>query len=46
MIAGQKFFGWSDFQNFISSSDKCSGLMEFDKDQASIAVKKCAQEVK
>ena len=42
MIAGQKFSGWSDFQDFISSSDKCAGLMEFAKDQASIAVEKCA----
>jgi C_GCAxxG_C_C family probable redox protein len=41
-IAGQKFSDWSDFQDFISSSDKCSGLIEFAKDQASIAVEKCA----
>ena len=37
-ITGQKFSGWSDFQDFISSSDKCSGLIEFAKDQASVAV--------
>ena len=41
-ITGQKFSDWSDFQDFISSSDKCSGLIEFAKDQASIAVDKCA----
>lgn len=42
MITGQKFSDWSDFQNYISSSDKCSGLMEFAKDQASTAVEKYA----
>jgi hypothetical protein len=41
-ITGQKFSDWSDFQDFISSSDKCSGLIEFAKNQASIAVEKCA----
>jgi C_GCAxxG_C_C family probable redox protein len=41
-ITGQRFSDWSDFQDFISSSDKCSGLIEFAKDQASIAVEKCA----
>ena len=41
-ITGQKFSDWSDFQDFISSSDKCSGLMGFAKDQASIAVEKWA----
>ena len=41
-IIGQKFSDWADFQNFISSSDKCSGLMKFAIGQASIAVKKCA----
>jgi len=41
-INGQKFSDWSDFQDFISSSAKCSGLIEFARDQASIAVKKCA----
>ena len=46
MITGKKFSGWSDFQNYISSSDKCSGLMEFAKDHASIAVKKYEQELK
>jgi hypothetical protein len=39
-ISGQKFSDWSDFQGFISSSDKCLGLIEFAKDQASIAVEK------
>ena len=41
-ITGKKFSSWSDFQNYISSSEKCSALMEFAKDQASIAVEKCA----
>ena len=41
-ITGQKFSDWSDFQDFISSSDKCSGLIEFAKDQATIAIEKCA----
>ena len=40
-ITGQRFLDWSDFQNFILSSDKCSRLMEFAKDQASIAIEKC-----
>ena len=40
-ITGQKFSGWSDFQDFISSSAKCSGLMEFVKDEASRAIGKC-----
>ena len=45
-ITGQKFSDWSDFQDFISSSDKCSGLIEFSKDQATIAVEKCVLELK
>jgi hypothetical protein len=45
-ITGKKFSGWSDFQDFISSSDKCSGLIEFAKDQASVAVEKCSLELK
>jgi hypothetical protein len=45
-ITGQKFSDWSDFQNYISSSDKCSALMDFAKDQASMAVEKCARELK
>jgi hypothetical protein len=45
-ITGQKFSGWSDFQDFVSSSDKCSGLVEFAKDQASMTVEKCARELK
>jgi hypothetical protein len=32
-ITGQKFSEWSDFQDFISSSDKCAGLIEYAKDQ-------------
>ena len=42
MITGQKFSDWSDFQGYISSSDKCFGLIEFAKDQASIAIEKYA----
>jgi C_GCAxxG_C_C family probable redox protein len=38
-ITGQKFSDWSDFQDFISSSAKCYGLIEFAKDQATIAIK-------
>ena len=45
-ITGQRFSDWSDFQDFISSSDKCSGLIEFAKDQASVAVEKYALELK
>ncbi|MEJ2285894.1 MAG: C-GCAxxG-C-C family (seleno)protein, partial [Desulfobacterales bacterium] len=41
-IVGRKFSDWSDFQDFVSSSDKCSGLIEFAKDQASIAIDKYA----
>ena len=41
-ITGQKFSGWSDFQNYISSSEKCSALMELAKDQASISIEKWA----
>jgi hypothetical protein len=41
-IAGQNFSDWSDFQGYISSSDKCFGLIEFAKDQASIAIEKYA----
>ena len=41
-ITGQKFSDWSDFQDFISSSDKCSGLIEFAKDQASTVIERCA----
>ena len=39
-ITGQKFSDWFDFQKFITSSDKCFGLIEFAKDQASVAIKK------
>ena len=45
-ITGQRFLDWSDFQGFILSSDKCSRLMEFAKDQASIAVEKYAEKPK
>jgi hypothetical protein len=41
-ITGRKFSGWSDFQDFITSSDKCTGLMVFAKDQASVALEKYA----
>ena len=41
-ITEKKFSDWSDFQNFISSSAKCSGLIEFAKDQASVAIEKYA----
>jgi hypothetical protein len=39
-ITRQKFSDWFDFQDFISSSGKCPGLIEFATDQASIAVDK------
>jgi C_GCAxxG_C_C family probable redox protein len=45
-ITGKKFSDWSDFQNYISSSDKCFGLIELAKDQASTAIKKCLSEPK
>jgi len=45
-ITGQKFSDWSDFQGYISSSDKCFGLIEFAADQASTAIKKCSLELK
>ena len=41
-ITGQKFPEWSDFQDFISSSDKCAGLIEYAKDQALEAVESCS----
>jgi hypothetical protein len=41
-ITGQKFSGWSDFQDFISSSDKCAGLIEYAKDQALVAIESCS----
>jgi hypothetical protein len=41
-ITGQKFSEWPDFQDFISHSDKCSGLIEFAKDQAFVAVENCS----
>ena len=37
-ITGRKFSGWSDFQDFISVSDLCAGLIEYAKDQALAAV--------
>ena len=43
-ITGQKFSDWSVFQDFISSSKKCSKLIEFAKHQATISVEKCAWE--
>jgi C_GCAxxG_C_C family probable redox protein len=45
-ITGQKFSDWSDFQGYISSSDKCFGLIEFAADQASTAIKKYSLELK
>ncbi|NOQ66075.1 MAG: hypothetical protein GQ556_02510 [Desulfobacterales bacterium] len=45
-ITGKKFSGWSDFQNFISSSDKCFELIELAKEQASTAVEKCLSALK
>ena len=41
-ITGKKFSDWTDFQTFISSSEKCAGLMEFAKDQACMALEKYA----
>ena len=41
-VTGKKFSGWSDFQDFISFSDKCAGLIEFAKDQASETVESCS----
>ena len=41
-ITGMKFSNWTDFQDFISSSEKCFGLMEFAQDQACMALEKYA----
>ena len=41
-ITGQKFSEWSDFQDFISSSDKCAELIEYAKNQALEAVESCS----
>ena len=45
-ITGQKFSDWSDFQSYISSSDKCSRLIELAKEKASTAINKCRSELK
>jgi len=39
-ITGKRFTDWSDFQNHMSSSDRCSGLIEFAKDQTFAAIEK------
>ena len=39
-ITGQKFSDWSDFQHFISSSDKCIELIEFATTEASNAIQR------
>lgn len=44
-ITGMRFSDWSDFQSYVSSSDKCFGLIEFAKDQASTAIEKCRKEL-
>jgi hypothetical protein len=41
-ITGQKFSELSDFQDFISSSDKCAELIEYAKNQALEAVESCS----
>ena len=41
-VTGQKFSGWSDFQDFIASSDKCDGLIEFAINQASTTLESCS----
>ncbi len=41
-ITGQKFSDWSGFQGFISSSDKCLGLIKFAKEHASELIEKYA----
>lgn len=38
-ITDKKFSGWTDFQKHISSSDKCSGLIELATTEASNAIK-------
>ena len=42
-ITGRAFADWSAFQGYISSSDKCSGLLELATNQGSEAIKKCIQ---
>jgi len=37
-ITGKKFSNWSDFQGFISGSDKCAGFIELAKNQAATAI--------
>ena len=37
-ITGKKFSDWSDFQGFISNSDRCAGFIELAKNQAAVAI--------
>lgn len=39
-ITGRTFSGWDDFQTYIASSGKCTGLIEFATAEASDAIKK------
>jgi hypothetical protein len=39
-ILEKRFSGWDDFQQHISASDKCAGLIEFAAAEASIAIRK------
>ncbi|KUG23793.1 hypothetical protein ASZ90_006389 [hydrocarbon metagenome] len=38
-ITDKKFSGWNDFQKYMSSSDKCAGLIELATTEASNAIK-------
>jgi hypothetical protein len=38
-ILEKRFSGWDDFQQHISASDKCAGLIEFAAAEASIAIR-------
>lgn len=39
-IIGKEFSGWTDFQEHISSSDKCNGLIELATSHASKVIEK------
>ena len=39
-IAKKEFSGWTDFQKYISSSDKCAGLIEFATNEASKSIQR------
>ncbi len=39
-ITDKEFSGWTDFQKHISSSDKCTGLIELATTEASHAIKR------